>query len=316
MNADDSPIDIRALPPPDVIEALDASAIKTSLVTRFKTLMEGEGISYSLVDSDPAIKILEVAAYASFILRARINDAARRTLPAYGAGTTADHIASRYNVYRDDGQPDDVLISLALDVADLVGSGGSKAGYLAQVMACGRQIASPSPFVSANAVSLFAASGGARGRAGEVTVYVLFRSDLTDSAAKEAHLKTLRDHLTQVSPIDDAIVTLEATRREVSIAPVLRVGYGADAKLVSAAAEANIRALFAERSRNVGLSTPASLVYAAIHRQNAVLGVEALGIKAAASGAGKADESGISSDDSETWVLKELNLTVKNPGEK
>ena len=63
----------------------------------------------ALVESDPAYKLLELAAYFKALLVQRGNDAARAVMPAYAQGADLDQIAARYNVARqviDAGDPE------------------------------------------------------------------------------------------------------------------------------------------------------------------------------------------------------------------
>jgi len=70
-------IDLSRLPAPDVVAPLDYEAIRSQLIADFRARWPGFD---ALVESDPAIKLLEVAAYRELLLRAAINDA--RTFPA------------------------------------------------------------------------------------------------------------------------------------------------------------------------------------------------------------------------------------------
>lgn len=85
------------LPLPQIIEALDYEKILAALKSDFKTRWP----DYSaFLESDPAMKLLEVAAYRELLLRARVNDAARANLLAFAGGSDLDHLASFYGVFR------------------------------------------------------------------------------------------------------------------------------------------------------------------------------------------------------------------------
>ena len=64
-----------------------------------RTFLQGFEFS-ALVESDPAIKLLEVAAYRETILRARVNDAFKATLLAFAAGNDLDNLAAFYGLTR------------------------------------------------------------------------------------------------------------------------------------------------------------------------------------------------------------------------
>jgi phage-related baseplate assembly protein len=54
----------------------------------------------ALLESDPVVKLLELAAYQKLMSRARINDAAKASLLAYARGTDLDNRAADYGVER------------------------------------------------------------------------------------------------------------------------------------------------------------------------------------------------------------------------
>lgn len=71
-------IDLSQLPEPEVIENLDFETIYQQLLGDFREAMAGEWTAE--VESDPVLKLLQLAAYRELLLRARINDAARAVM--------------------------------------------------------------------------------------------------------------------------------------------------------------------------------------------------------------------------------------------
>ncbi|WP_051013966.1 baseplate assembly protein [Pararhodospirillum photometricum] len=98
-----SRVDLTRLPPPEVIETLDYEGILSSLIADFKERWPEAGL---LLESDPAVKLLEVAAYRELTLRARVNDAARALLLAFATGATLDHLAGLVPMSRLAGEAD------------------------------------------------------------------------------------------------------------------------------------------------------------------------------------------------------------------
>lgn len=94
---DFSAIDITRLPPLDIVERVDfeteLAAISTELKQRWPEFS-------ALLESEPAIKLLQVLAYAMVILRERVNQAARACTLAYATGHDLDHLAANFNVRR------------------------------------------------------------------------------------------------------------------------------------------------------------------------------------------------------------------------
>lgn len=115
-------IDLTQLPPPDVVEALDFEQIYQDMLAAFRANM-GEGWNAAL-ESDPVVKLLQLAAYRELQIRARINDAARANLIAYAEGTDLDHAAAFYNVARLAEEADERLrLRTQLRIAALAGNG-------------------------------------------------------------------------------------------------------------------------------------------------------------------------------------------------
>lgn len=82
---------------PNVIESLNFeeifSRMKEELVRRDETFS-------ALIESDPAMKVLEVAAYRELLLRQRINEAAKANLLRFATGNDLDYLAEFYGVVR------------------------------------------------------------------------------------------------------------------------------------------------------------------------------------------------------------------------
>ena len=98
--------DLESLPTPAVIEPLSFETIFTELQTEFQSRYP----DYSaLLASDPAIKLLEVAAYREVLLRNRINVAAKASLLAFATGSDLDHLAAFYGVTRLTDETDEAL---------------------------------------------------------------------------------------------------------------------------------------------------------------------------------------------------------------
>lgn len=98
--------DLASLPAPAVIEPLSFETIFSELQTEFQSRYP----DYSaLLASDPAVKLLEVAAYREVLLRNRINTAAKASLLAFAAGSDLDHLAAFYGVTRLTDETDEAL---------------------------------------------------------------------------------------------------------------------------------------------------------------------------------------------------------------
>ncbi|QAU22889.1 baseplate assembly protein [Dyella sp. M7H15-1] len=113
-----SAIDISKLPPPDVVEPLDYATIREQYIT---DLLARDVDFDALVESDPAIKILEVAAYREMMLRQRVNDGARSVMLAYAMGNDLENLGALFGVPRwvlDPGDPQHGIAPTLEDIED------------------------------------------------------------------------------------------------------------------------------------------------------------------------------------------------------
>lgn len=90
-------VDLSQLAPPNVVEALDFESIFAAMLA---DLRARDAAFTALVESDPAYKILEVAAYRELLIRQRVNDAAKAVMVAYATGADLDQIGANYDVAR------------------------------------------------------------------------------------------------------------------------------------------------------------------------------------------------------------------------
>lgn len=87
-------IDLSKLPAPQLIEELDYESILSQMRTKMRAICP-EWTGYEL-ESDPANKILEVAAYREMLIRQRVNEATRGVMIAFATGSDLDHLAGFY----------------------------------------------------------------------------------------------------------------------------------------------------------------------------------------------------------------------------
>ncbi|MFM0598139.1 baseplate J/gp47 family protein [Paraburkholderia sp. D15] len=90
-------IDLTAIEPPDVVETLDFEEIYQDLLEHFRSIYPEWSAA---LESDPVVKLLELAAYREVRYRARANDAARSVMLAFATGTTLEHLAALFGIGR------------------------------------------------------------------------------------------------------------------------------------------------------------------------------------------------------------------------
>ncbi|MBF3653943.1 baseplate J/gp47 family protein [Burkholderia pseudomallei] len=99
-------IDLSLLHPPDLVETLDFETAYQMKLAYFKRIYPDWSAA---IESDPVVKLIELAAYDEIRSRARINDAARATMLAYATGADLEHVAVLMGVEKalvDPGDPD------------------------------------------------------------------------------------------------------------------------------------------------------------------------------------------------------------------
>jgi len=254
-------VNLSRLPALDLIEPLDFETILARLIDDLRARYPAFD---AVLESDPAIKLAEVAAYAELLLRQRINEAAKSVMLAYAGGSALDHIAAGYNVERHTitpanpsafppvpavMEPDDELrrrVQLAFEGFSTAGPDGAyifhALGAHADVLDA--SVASPSP--------------------GEVVVTVLSRRDGGTPTADVLAAVTATLDAGRVRPLTDHVSVQPAVIVPWSLEAALALWPGPDAAVVDAAARANIAAYLAGQQR-LGRSIHRSALLAALH---------------------------------------------------
>ena len=99
-------IDLTALDPPDLVETLDFEDIYQEKLAHFMSIYEDWSAA---LESDPVVKLIELAAWHEVRFRARVNDAARAVMLAFATGADLENLAALLDVRRatiDPGDPD------------------------------------------------------------------------------------------------------------------------------------------------------------------------------------------------------------------
>ncbi|MER8394080.1 baseplate J/gp47 family protein [Mesorhizobium sp. M1340] len=94
------------LPVPAIIAALSYEEIRLQTINK---LVEIDPAYSALLESDPAIKVIEASSYQDLVLRERVNDVARANLLFFATGSDLDHLSVFYDVFRLVGETDDSL---------------------------------------------------------------------------------------------------------------------------------------------------------------------------------------------------------------
>jgi len=119
-------MNLTELETPQIIEELSLNEI---LEQMRNTLISLDSEFSAYLESDPLIKLMEVAGYRELLLRQRINQAAKANLLAFATGTDLDNLVAFYGIERKEKEADDELRKRTQ--AKIVGwsTAGSKDAY-------------------------------------------------------------------------------------------------------------------------------------------------------------------------------------------
>lgn len=255
-------VDLTMLPAPQVVEALDYEIILAEMLA---DLRARDSEFTALVESDPAFKILEVAAYREFLIRQRVNDGAKAVMLAYAQKTDLDQIAANYGVARllvDAGNPDAVppvdpmyeedeaLRRRTLLSLQGYTTAGSIGAYIFHALSASGDV------LDANVTSL---------APGQVDVCILSRTG--DGAAPLETLELVGEALSAevVRPLCDTPNILSATILPYEIAATLDFYPGVNRALALAAA-ADALDIYTSSMFRLGLDVVDSGIKAALHQ--------------------------------------------------
>jgi phage-related baseplate assembly protein len=129
---------ISNLPEPELVEALNYEAIFRELVEDFRARHPGYT---ALLESDPAIKLLQVFAYRELVLRQRVNDAFKATLLAFARGGDLDNLAAFYGVLRGSSEGDSELRDRTIERIKGSSTAGGAAWYRFQTLTADPRVA-------------------------------------------------------------------------------------------------------------------------------------------------------------------------------
>lgn len=254
-------VDLSKLPPPAVIETLDFEAIYAQLLASLQAFVPEFDAT---VESDPAVKLLQVFAYREMLLRARINDAARAVMPAFAIGADLDNLAALFGVTRlvvDPGDPGQLIAPTLESDGDLrrrmvlAPEGYSVAGpagaYIFHALSADGEV------LDASATSPVP---------GQVVVTILSRED--EGEASPALLATVAAHVSDESrrPLTDEVIVQGAAIVPFTIAAELTTFAGPDGGLVLEEALRRVNAYAAEVHR-LGRDVTRSAIFAALHAE-------------------------------------------------
>lgn len=254
-------VDLSALPPPQIIPPLD---YETVLAGKLAKLLELSPEFTALVESDPAMKLLQADSYDEMLLSQALNDAARGMLLAFAAGPQLDHIAALFGVTRLEVAPADPQTG-----APAVIESDRALRRRVQLAPHSFSVAGPElayVFHARTAHGDVADASAVSPAPGEVVVTVLSASGTGVPPAPV--IDAVRARLNgPVRPLTDLVTVQPASLVDYTIVAQLRVFAGPDPELIRQTALQSLGAFLAE-ARRLGRDVPRSALIAALHVGN------------------------------------------------
>ena len=256
-------VDLAKLPFPNAVEVLDFEVILAEMLADYQSR---DPEFSALVESDPAYKVLEVAAYRELLLRQRVNEAIKAVTLAYANDADLDQIAARYNVERlliDAGNPD-VITPIPPTY-----EGNDSLRRRVQLSFEGFSTAGPEGAYVFHSLGSDARVLDADARSpvpGQVIVAVLSNvgNGVSPSDLLAAVNATLSDE--DVRPLTDEVLVESAEIVNYAITAQLKLYPGPDATVVLDAATSAATA-YAESNHRLGRDVTLSGLYAALHQE-------------------------------------------------
>ncbi len=255
-------VDLSQLPPPSVVEQLSFETIFAQMLA---DLQSRDSVFNALVESDPAYKILQVAAYRETLIRQRVNDAARGVMLAFAAGTNLDQIGGNYNVTR-----------LVIDPGDPLAIPPVPPTYESDADFRNRILLSLEGYTTAGSIGAYtfhalSASGDVKDVAinsltpGTVNVAVLSRTGTGTAPSGTLNAVNVALNAETVRPLCDTVSVQSAVVNTYAVTASLTVYPGAGQAQVLAAAIAAVTA-YTQDQHKIGRDITRSGLFAALHR--------------------------------------------------
>jgi len=260
MAATSSPstVDLSRFDPPTIVEQLDYETIFQRKVARVQALLPSFDAT---IDSDPAVKVLQVATYDEILLRADFNERLQQRLVAYATGSTLDHLGAAIGVARLVVTP----VNATTRAAPVYESDDSLRARIV-LGPEGFSVAGPElAYVkhAKDASGLVLDASATSPAPGEVLVSVLsIEGDGTASAALLDRVRAIVTDKT-IRPLGDLVSVAPAEQIPFAVIARLWTFSGPDPALILSAANAKLARYLAD-SRKLGRDIPLSGLYAAL----------------------------------------------------
>lgn len=244
-------VDLSKLSPPDLVEALDFEAILASMIA---DLQARDPDYIDITESDPAYKLMEVAAAREVVLRQRVNDAGRAILLALATGSDLEQIGANFNTAKLEGEADDAYrarIQLAFEALSTAGPIGS---YIYHSLSADADVKDALPALTSP---------------GEVTVTILSKTG--DGTVMQSLIDAVEAYLSDddLRPLGDSVIVQGATITTYDVVATLEYEDGVVPETILQDAIDAVIAYTDERHA-IGKNIYRSGLFAALHQPGVV----------------------------------------------
>jgi phage-related baseplate assembly protein len=241
-------IDLSGLPPPAVIAQ---PSFEERLAAKLARALAQWPEFSALLESDPAIKLLEADSYDELVLAQACADAARGVLLAFATGATLDHIAALFDTARLEGESDTAFRQRIQLAPHSFSVAGPELAYTYWARSAHPDVADAKPFSPSP---------------GNVVVTVLSASGdgVPSSAVVDAVASLLAG---PVRPLTDAVTVNPVALVNFAISAQLFIFAGPDEALILSTAQDSLAAYLAA-NRKIGRDVSPSGISAALSVAN------------------------------------------------
>lgn len=237
-------VDLSRVAAPTVVEQLDYEAILAAMTA---DLVARDPAFTALTPADPAIVVLQVAAYREFVLRAEFNDRLQGVMLAYARGSDLDQLAANVGVER--------LVIASADPIE-----GTPAVFESDADLRQRIVLAPEAFSCAGPAGAYVSHARDAHPSiadvkvdsptpGQVRVTLLARGGDGLATPQAIAAVTAALNAETVRPLTDQVVVQSVVVVPFNVSAELIVQSGPDAELIRSTAVARLNAYTAERFR-------------------------------------------------------------------
>lgn len=261
MPAASSTVDLSRLPVPAIVDRLDFETIRSAMIADLQARLPDFD---AIVESDPAMKQIDVFAYRELLLRQTFDDRARQLFVAYATDSNVDQLGALFGVARLEVSP----------AAPLTGAPAvmeSDAAFRQRIVLAPESYSVAGPasayvFHALSADATIADASCSSPMPGEVVVTILsaLGSGLASTEQIEAVTRVVTDR--EIRPLTDLVTVRSAELIPYVIEAELTLFGGPDPTVVLAAAQARV-ADYVAVSRSLGRDITRSALFAALHAE-------------------------------------------------